>query len=200
MSLQSQQQETPLFKELASKKQEFNPYVNNAGTVIGPLFFSILIHFILIYFSYFVYLAIAGPKFCIVAGDTRISQGFSIISRSISKIAKLGPKTLLATSGMYADFVALGKYLKTRLQTYEFTIGRSANTQSIAALLSNTLYGKRFFPYYTFNILAGLDDNGDGIVYGYDAIGSYEPKAYLCQGSAIELILPILDNQLQGFF
>lgn len=100
---------------------------------------------------------------------------------------------------MYADFVALGKYLKTRLQTYEFTIGRSANTQSIAALLSNTLYGKRFFPYYTFNILAGLDDNGDGIVYGYDAIGSYEPKAYLCQGSAIELILPILDNQLQGF-
>jgi len=111
---------------------------------------------------------------------------------------KLGPKTLLATSGMYADFIALGKYLKTRLQNYEFNIGRSANTKSISALLSNTLYGKRFFPYYTFNILAGLDDNGDGIVYGYDAIGSYEPKAYLCQGSGLNLILPILDNQLQG--
>lgn len=133
-----------------------------------------------------------------MAGDTRISNGFSIVSRDVSKIAKLGPKSLIATAGMYADFIALSKYLKTRLQTYEFNIGKSANTKSIAALLSNTLYGKRFFPYYTFNILAGLDENGDGIVYGYDAIGSYEPKSYLCQGTAIEMILPILDNQLQG--
>ena len=43
----------------------------------------------------------------------------------------------------------------------------------MASLLGYTLYMKRFFPYYCFNLIAGLDENGNGAVYGYDAIGSY---------------------------
>ena len=32
--------------------------------------------------------------------------------------------------------------------------------ESIARMLSLMLYGRRFFPYYTFNIVAGVDDEG----------------------------------------
>ncbi len=59
-----------------------------------------------------------------------------------------------------------------------FTLDQ-ASTETIAQLLAKALYQKRFFPFYTFNCLAGLDEEGNGVVYGYDAIGSYDKLKYV---------------------
>ena len=61
-------------------------------------------------------------------------------------------------------------------------------------MLSVTLYQKRFFPYYAFNILCGQKEDGSFICYGYDAIGSYEHFKFGSCGSGGKLITPVLDK------
>jgi 20S proteasome subunit beta 6 len=97
---------------------------------------------------------------------------------------------------MQSDTKALHKLLKTRLAWYEHDHGKQMSTTAIAQMLSNILYSKRFFPFYTFNLVAGLNDEGEGKVYGYDAIGSYESIPAGASGSGQSLVQPLLDNQV----
>lgn len=58
-------------------------------------------------------------------------------------------------------------------------------------------FKRRFFPYYVYNIVAGLDGDGKGSVFSYDPVGSYDQVPMVCYGSAQNLIQPFLDNQIR---
>jgi len=156
------------------KECRFSPYQNNGGTC----------------------LAIAGKDFCIVAADSRLSLGYSILSRTSPKVAQLTSKCCIASSGCQADMITLQKFLKFRMQMYTHQHGKEMQTTAIGQMLATTLYNRRFFPYYTFNVVGGLDETGEGIVYSYDAVGCFEKMKYTVSGSGQALIEPFLDNMV----
>jgi len=158
----------------AKEQASWSPYVNNGGTAVG----------------------ISGKDFCILAADTRVSTGYSIHTRNGHKLVKLTEKVVLATSGMQADTITLHKVLKTRLQAYEHQHRKEMGLTAVAQLLSITLYNRRFFPYYTFNVLGGINEKGEGACYSYDAVGSFERVHYSSSGTGQGLVQPLLDNQL----
>lgn len=154
------------------KEHRFQPYDFNGGTT----------------------LAIAGDDFAVIAVDTRLAEGYHILSRNINRSVQLTSACVLATGGCHTDVSTLHKVLDMRVKDYAHMHESEASTPAIAQLLGNTLYYRRFFPYYAFNVLAGVDAEGRGAVYTYDAVGSFERTKYACQGSGQKLIIPYLDN------
>lgn len=68
---------------------------------------------------------------------------------------------MIATAGCQVDMKALQKLLQARNVMFQHNHGQPMSCKATAQLLSNTLYYKRFFPYYTFNLCAGLDEEGE---------------------------------------
>ena len=157
-------------------QHRFSPYEWNGGTVIS----------------------VAGKDFCVIACDKRLAAGYNIKSRNISRAFQLSDKTVIACGGCHADVQALYNNLKYRSVMYKFDHGHDMSTVAAAQLLSNTLYQKRFFPYYALAVTAGLDEDGVGYCAGYDAVGSYlrSRDGYTANGSAAAVAMPILDNAL----
>ncbi|XP_022862638.1 proteasome subunit beta type-1-like [Olea europaea var. sylvestris] len=161
---------------MTKQQANWSPYDNNGGTCV----------------------AIAGTDYCVIAADTRMSSGYNILTRDYSKIIQLVDTSVLASSGFQADVRALQKVLAAKHLQYQYQHNKQMSCPAMAQLLSNTLYYKRFFPYYAFNVLGGLDREGKGCVFTYDAVGSYERVGYSSQGSGSTLITPFLDNQLKS--
>lgn len=132
-----------------------------------------------------------------MASDTRLGLGYSIPSRKVSRILKMTDKVVLASSGMQADMMTLHKTLRMRLVKYQQNHQKDMSLTAASQMLSNMLYTRRFFPYYTFNVLGGIDEKGEGWAYGYDAIGSHEKVSAVCSGTGQTLIQPVLDNQIE---
>mmetsp|Transcript_19233 Transcript_19233/g.40203 ORF Transcript_19233/g.40203 Transcript_19233/m.40203 type:complete len:267 (-) Transcript_19233:56-856(-) len=153
-------------------QHRFSPYEFNGGTALG----------------------VAGPDWVVVASDTRLSSGYSILSRNVSKGKQVTPHCVICTGGCYTDVATLHKLMGIRAEMYEHKHESKMTSTAVAQLLSTTLYGRRFFPFYAFNVVGGLDKDGRGAVFTYDAIGSYERVKYAAQGSGQKLIIPLLDN------
>lgn len=154
----------------------WSPYDDNGGTAV----------------------AVAGSDYCIIAASTRLSSGYSILTRESSKVIQLSEKVVLVSAGFQGDIKALQKLMQTRNVMYQHNHRRPMGVNALAQLLGNTLYYKRFFPYYTWNLTCGLDEKGQGAVYTYDPVGNFERVGYSCQGSGKDLIQPVLDNQLKA--
>ncbi|KAK3429917.1 hypothetical protein EUGRSUZ_E01416 [Eucalyptus grandis] len=82
---------------MTKQQANWSPYDNNGGSCV----------------------AIAGRDYCVIAADTRMSTGYSILTRDYSKISKLADKAVLASSGFQADIKALQKHLAARHLIYQ---------------------------------------------------------------------------------
>lgn len=156
------------------QQQRWSPYSDNGGTI----------------------LAIAGEDFSVIASDMRLSEGFQIYTRDSPKAYQLSEGILLGCCGFHGDVLTVTKNIKAQMKIYKHEHHKSMSCGAVAQLLATMLYHRRFFPFYTYNILAGLDSEGKGCIYSFDPVGSYERETYRAGGSSSSMLQPLLDNQI----
>ena len=100
--------------EMKVRQRQVSPYEYNGGTA----------------------LAIAGDDFVVIASDTRLSAGYSILTRNCETSTKLTNQAVIATGGCRTDVISLHKLLSIRMQQYKDAHKREMQTHSVAQLLS----------------------------------------------------------------
>lgn len=106
---------------------------------------------------------------------------------------------MIGSAGCSADCVALQRAVRADLRVASYH-GQMILSQpdQIATLLSQVLYLRRGFPYYSFCVVSGMDENGCGKAFVYDAVGSYEQVAVATGGTGRETLQPILDRLFES--
>lgn len=62
--------------------------------------------------------------------------------------------------GFHGDVKTFMRNVDLRLKFYAHENNKPMSTNAVASMISIMLYNRRFFPYYAYNIVAGLDEEG----------------------------------------
>jgi 20S proteasome subunit beta 3 len=89
-----------------------------------------------------------------------------------NRIFKMTDKLYLGLTGLMSDVMTLDATFRFKLAMYKMREGRTIKPRTFANLVSSTLYGKRFGPYFSEPVIAGLDENNKPFLCSMDLLGA----------------------------
>jgi proteasome beta subunit len=131
----------------------------------------------------------------VLASDKRIAYGNFLVSKNIRKTFQITPNVAVACAGLVADMQLLTLQIAALARIRQMELKREVPTNSIAKMISGTMYERRFFPFLTQIIVGGVVD--EPTIYTLDPLGSVLPDEYAAVGTGAEIALGVLDPQFK---
>eukprot|EP00992_Anisonema_acinus_P000288 TRINITY_DN10107_c0_g1_i2.p1 TRINITY_DN10107_c0_g1~~TRINITY_DN10107_c0_g1_i2.p1 ORF type:complete len:224 (-),score=62.55 TRINITY_DN10107_c0_g1_i2:103-720(-) len=116
--------------------------------------------------------AMVGKDCVAIASDHRFGLNFSTVSTDRPKLHRLGPKLFVGLTGLGTDTQTVAEKLTFRSKLYALREQRELSPKALSALVSHMLYERRFGPYFTEPVVAGLDADGNPYIACMDLFGS----------------------------
>ena len=129
----------------------------------------------------------------VFASERRIAYGNFVVSKTTKKTFVITSKVGAACAGLVADMQILSLQISALAKIRKMEIKRDVPPNTIAKMMSNMMYERRFFPLLTQVIVGGLVDKP--AIYTLDPLGSILPDEYAAVGTGAEMALGILDQQ-----
>ena len=129
----------------------------------------------------------------VFASERRIAYGNFVVSKTTKKTFVITSQVGAACAGLVADMQILSLQVSALAKIRKMEIKRDVPPNTIAKMMSNMMYERRFFPLLTQVIVGGLVDSP--VIFTLDPLGSVLPDDYAAVGTGAETALGILDQQ-----
>lgn len=131
----------------------------------------------------------------VLASEKRIAFGNFLVSKSSKKTFPITPKVGATCAGLVADMQILSLQIAALAKIRKMELKRDIPPNTVAKMMSNMMYERRFFPLLTQVIVGGVVDKP--IMYTLDPLGSVLPDEYAAVGTGAEMALGVLDPQFK---
>lgn len=131
----------------------------------------------------------------VIASEKRIAYGNFLVSKTTKKTFPLTDKVGAACAGLVADMQILALQIRALTKIRKMELKRDIPPNSVAKMISNLMYERRFFPLLTQVIVGGIVDKP--AIYTLDPLGSVLPDEYAAVGTGAEMALGVLDPQFK---
>jgi len=131
----------------------------------------------------------------VFVSEKRIAYGNFLVSKSTKKTFDITPKVGATCAGLVADMQLLSLQIKALAKIRKMEIKRDVPQNTIAKMMSNLMYERRFFPLMTQVIVGGVVNKPT--IYTLDPLGSVLPDEYAAVGTGAEMALGVLDPQFK---
>ena len=132
----------------------------------------------------------------VFASERRIAYGNFVVSKTTKKTFVITQYVGAACAGLVADMQILSLQVAALAKIRRMEIKREVPPNTIAKMMSNMMYERRFFPLLTQVIVGGLVDKPT--IYTLDPLGSVLPDDYAAVGTGAEMALGVLDPQYKN--
>ncbi|HXY47763.1 MAG TPA: archaeal proteasome endopeptidase complex subunit beta [Thermoplasmata archaeon] len=118
----------------------------------------------------------------VLATERRATAGNMISNKATQKLFKIDQNIGITIAGLVGDAQVLARYLRAEVSLYRLRRNAQLTAEGAATLLANILNGNRFYPYYAWLILGGVDGKG-GHVFSVDPAGGCIEDKFVSVGS-----------------
>jgi proteasome beta subunit len=129
----------------------------------------------------------------VLATERRATAGNVISNKQTQKLFKIDQNIGITIAGLVGDAQVLARYLKAEVSLYRLRRNAPLTAEGAATLLANILNGNRFYPYYAWLILGGMDTKG-GHVFSVDPAGGCIEDKFVSVGSGSNFAYGLLEE------
>lgn len=140
-------------------------------------------------------IAMTGKDCVAIGSDLRFGVQLQTMTTNYSKVHRIHDHLYLGLAGLATDTQTLLQKLELRHNLYKLREERKIKPSTFSCLVSALLYEKRFGPYFTSPVIAGLEPDGKPFISGMDSIGASETaKDFIVAGTAPESLFGMCES------